>query len=99
MNTLAPPSNDAIDAVERGRAFDHHVMQAQLFLVKEASDRPLSELAMMLGADVGSAQAAILNSDPKAALAFLIRAAAMARFIVADRPEFLNELSALEDEG
>jgi ethanolamine utilization microcompartment shell protein EutL len=95
MNSPKP----TVDAVDKGKAFDHQVRQAQRHLMLEAESRPMSELAMMLGADVGSAQAAMLNDDMKAALAFLIRAAAVARFLVSDREEFADEITDLmEDE-
>ena len=82
---------DVTQAVDRGREFDHTMHALHLLFMSEEARTPLNDLLMGLSADVGNAQSAILNKDYAATKAFLIRVAAMIRYLSVDRKELADE--------
>lgn len=82
---------DVTQAVDRGREFDHTMHALHLLFMVEEERTPLNDLMLGLSADVGNAQAALLNKDYTAARAFLVRVAAMIRYLSVDRKELSDE--------
>lgn len=82
-----PPIDEASDAVERGREFDHEVHREHRELLASAGEQEVPELLMVLTADLGNVHAAYLNAEPKARRAFLLRMAALVRYLAVDRGE------------
>jgi hypothetical protein len=87
-------SSDIQAAIDRGKAVDQLIQQMHSETLLDHENKTLHELMLQLGHEIGNAQLGTLKDNRKATLAFLIRAAALIRYMAVDG----EDLSGLVDE-